>query len=89
MPVAHKLILLIKVKAGILSFFRNINTISLQTEVTKFLNRYMDNPEGGASVKSHGQLPTLFGTSKNKAEVVNLVSHISNCFQNIPNVFIS
>ena len=47
----------------------------------------MDNPEGGASVKSHGQLPTLFGTSKNKAEVVNLVSYISNCFHNISYIF--
>ncbi|CAH1262608.1 ZFYVE26 [Branchiostoma lanceolatum] len=68
---------------------RHINTITLQTDVTKFLHRCMTLSQKGASslvgeTASPGNLPSLFGNNKVKSEVACMVllggTHIQDGF---------
>ncbi|XP_019625924.1 PREDICTED: zinc finger FYVE domain-containing protein 26-like [Branchiostoma belcheri] len=68
---------------------RHINTITLQTDVTKFLHRCMTLAQKGASsvggeTASPGNLPSLFGNNKVKSEVACMVllagTHIQDGF---------
>ncbi|XP_070571338.1 zinc finger FYVE domain-containing protein 26-like isoform X2 [Ptychodera flava] len=65
---------------------KHINTITLQIEVTKYLHRCLTSKAGINQLLSpKKQLPTLFGNSKIKAEVVSMIllssSSISEGFQ--------
>ncbi|XP_078590684.1 zinc finger FYVE domain-containing protein 26-like isoform X2 [Branchiostoma floridae x Branchiostoma japonicum] len=68
---------------------RHINTITLQTDVTKFLHRCVTLSQKGApsvagEVASPGSLPSLFGNNKIKSEVACMVllagTHIQDGF---------
>ena len=77
---------------------RYVNTINLQIEVTKFLQRYYENLDAvvmrlssrestaaasaypSSSQREKG-LPTLFGSTKTKTEVVLLVGIFQHSYQ--------
>lgn len=65
-------------------FYRNIRTVSIQIEITKYLYKCLTNPDPEVTMPTpvsdskRPYLPTMFGNTKTRTDLVNMVlmSHL-------------
>lgn len=63
-------------------FYRNIRTVSIQIEITKYLYKCLTNPDPEVTMPTpvsdskRPYLPTMFGNTKTRTDLVNMV-HMS------------
>lgn len=67
-------------------FYRNIRTVSIQIEITKYLYKCLTNPDPEVTMPTpvsdskRPYLPTMFGNTKTRTDLVNMV-HMSHLYQ--------
>lgn len=67
-------------------FYRNIRTVSIQIEITKYLYKCLTNPDPEVTMPTpvsdskRPYLPTMFGNTKTRTDLVNMV-HVFRLYQ--------